>query len=60
MATEGRTTAGERVEAAEEIDEHFRGLRVGAGAQVSKSFPATSSGDVIAGGSNDNRLGLEL
>ena len=49
-----------RWEAVEEIDEQLRGSRVGAGSQVSISFPASSIGDMIAGGSMDNWLELGL
>ena len=49
-----------RWEAAQGIHEEVRGTRVGARAQVSMSSPASSLGDVIAGGSKDNWLGLGL
>jgi hypothetical protein len=51
-----------RWEAVEEIDEQLRGSRVGAGSQVSMAFPASSIGDVLAGGSMDSwvELGLGL
>ena len=51
--------AGRWVEV-KEIDEQLRGSRVGAGSQVSMAFPASSIGDVIAGGSIDNWLELGL
>jgi hypothetical protein len=47
-----------RWEEVEEIDEQLRGSRAGAGSQVSMSFPDSSIGDVIVGGSIDNWLGL--
>ena len=61
MAAEGMN--GSRAggwEAAHIIDEQLRGPRVGAGAQVSMSFPASSLGNVITGGSKDNGLRLRL
>ena len=53
---------GGRWEAAQEINEELRGSSrcAGAEAQVSTSFPASSLGDAIAGGRNDNGLGLGL
>jgi hypothetical protein len=61
MAVEGMNgSRGGRWDAAQGIDEELRGSSVGAGAQVSMSFPASSLGDVIAGGRKDNGLGLGL
>jgi hypothetical protein len=60
MAVEGMNDSRGRWEAAHIIDEQLRETRVGAGAQVSLSFPASSLGDVIAGGSKDNGFGLGL
>jgi hypothetical protein len=55
MAVEGMDSSrGGGWNAAQEIAEQLRGSHVGAGAQVSMSFPASSLGDVIAGGSKDN------
>jgi hypothetical protein len=47
-------------EAAQGIHEELRGLCVGAGAQVSISFPGSSLGNVIGGGDNGLGLGLGL
>jgi hypothetical protein len=47
-------------EVAHEKDEQLRGSRVGAGAQVSMTFPASSLGNVIRGSSKDNGLGLGI
>jgi hypothetical protein len=46
--------------AVEGINEQLRGSHGGDGAQVSMSFPASSLGDVVAGGSKDNGFGLGL
>jgi hypothetical protein len=47
-------------EAAHEIYEQLRDSCMGAGAQVSMSFQASSFDDVIAGGSNDIGHGTGL
>jgi hypothetical protein len=61
MAMEGMNgSRGGGWEAAQEIDEELCGPRVGAGAQVSMLFPASSLGDMIAGGLKNNGFGFGL
>ncbi len=50
--------AAVRWDAAQEIDEQLHGSRVGARVQVSMTLPASSLGDVIAGGSENNGFGI--
>jgi hypothetical protein len=61
MAVEGMNgSRGAGWEAAQEIDEQLRGSCVGAGAQVSMSFPVSLLGDVTAGSPKDNGVGFGL